>query len=236
MVRDEGTLAGSARLARMDGAALFRPDEQMFEAMFVFCGGATKGLARNLVRTTVQARERQVRAFQVHSGTFPWEWATKHSDEWLADLRAVHHCTRSTVRGYQVAVRGFSARSRSTGPTAGRKSACAASGRTRCRSSPMLIPHSTSRMLNRCLRRGRSLDATCSTRSTMPTSSSRCSSSSTPSPSLASSSSPSTTSTRLPTESSSSGSAIRPPRLPHPSTTLSASTSPCAATRPPRPA
>ncbi|MEW2011077.1 hypothetical protein AB0300_16555 [Microbacterium sp. NPDC078814] len=29
------------------------------------------------------------------------------ADEWFADMRAVHHCTRSTVRGSRVAVRGF---------------------------------------------------------------------------------------------------------------------------------
>lgn len=107
MARDEGSLAGSARLARLDGVALLRPDEQVFEAMLE--GWRNQGLARNLARTTVQARERQVRAFQAHAGTFPWEWTAMHADEWFADLRAVHHCTRSTVRGYQVAVRGFCA-------------------------------------------------------------------------------------------------------------------------------
>jgi site-specific recombinase XerD len=78
---DEGSLAGSARLVLLDGVALLRPDEQVFEAMLE--GWRNQGLARNLARSTVQARERQV--------------------------RAVHHCTRSTLRGYQVAVRGFCA-------------------------------------------------------------------------------------------------------------------------------
>ena len=107
VVGDEGALAGSARLVLSDGVALLRPDEQVFEAMLE--GWRNQGLARNLARSTVQARERQVRAFQAHAGVFPWEWAAVHADEWFADLRAVHHCTRSTVRGYQVAVRGFCA-------------------------------------------------------------------------------------------------------------------------------
>lgn len=105
MAGDEGALTGSARLVLLDSVALLRPDEQVFEAMLE--GWRKQGLARNLARSTVQARERQVRAFQAHAATFPWEWTALHADEWFADLRSVHHCTRSTVRGYQVAVRGF---------------------------------------------------------------------------------------------------------------------------------
>ena len=44
-----------------------------------------------------------------YSTVFPWQWTAAHPDDWFSDLRAVHHCTRSTVRGYQVAVRGFCA-------------------------------------------------------------------------------------------------------------------------------
>ncbi len=104
---DESSPAGSARLVLLDGVGLLRPDEQVFEAMLE--GWRNQGLARNLARSTVRARERQLRAFQVHAGAFPWEWTALHADEWFVDLRAVHHCTRSTLRGYQVAVRGFCA-------------------------------------------------------------------------------------------------------------------------------
>lgn len=105
MLSDEVAGVGSARLVLADGVALLRPDEQVFEAMLE--GWRNQGLARNLSPATVRARERQVRAFQVHSAVFPWHWGAEHADEWFADLRAVRHCTRSTVRGYQVAVRGF---------------------------------------------------------------------------------------------------------------------------------
>jgi hypothetical protein len=40
---------------------------------------------------------------------FPWEWSPALTDEWFADLRSIRGCTRSTVRGYQVAVRAFCA-------------------------------------------------------------------------------------------------------------------------------
>ena len=99
--------AGAAELVLVDGVALLHPDEQVFEAMLQ--GWRKQGLARNLAPVTVQARERQVRAFQTHSGAFPWQWMPQQADDWFADLRAVRHCTRSTVRGYQVAVRGFCA-------------------------------------------------------------------------------------------------------------------------------
>lgn len=107
MAGDERAMAGSARLVLLDGIALLRPDEQVFEAMLE--GWRNQGLARNLARSTVQARERQARAFQAHAAAFPWEWTALHAGEWLVDLRAAHRCTRSTVRGYQVAVRGFCA-------------------------------------------------------------------------------------------------------------------------------
>ena len=48
-----------------------------------------------------------LRAFAVHAGAFPWTWTPQLADEWFTDLRAVRHCARSTIRGYQVAIRGF---------------------------------------------------------------------------------------------------------------------------------
>ena len=99
--------AGAAELVLVDGIALLRPEEQVFEAMLL--GWRNQGLARNLAPATVRAREWQVRAFGTHSSALPWQWMPQHADDWFADLRAVRHCTRSTVRGYQVAVRGFCA-------------------------------------------------------------------------------------------------------------------------------
>ncbi len=78
MSSDEVALAGSARLVLLDGVALLRPDEQVFEAMLE--GWRNQGLARNLAPATVTARERQVRAFQAHSGVFPWAWRSEHAD------------------------------------------------------------------------------------------------------------------------------------------------------------
>ena len=70
-------------------------------------GWRNQMLARNLAEATIRNRLNQVRAFADHCGAFPWEWSPQLADEWFADLRAIRHCSRSTVRGYQVSLRGF---------------------------------------------------------------------------------------------------------------------------------
>ena len=104
MGRDE-VWPGSASLILVGGVPLLHPEPQMFEAMLE--GWGHQMMARNLAPATSRNRDRQVRAFVDHSGAFPWEWMPRLADEWFADLRAIRHCSRSTVRGYQVAIRGF---------------------------------------------------------------------------------------------------------------------------------
>lgn len=94
-----------AGLVLVEGVPLLHPEPQVFEAMLE--GWSNQMLARNLAPATIRNRVRQVRAFGDHAGAFPWEWSAQLADEWFADLRAIRHCSRSTVRGYQVAVRGF---------------------------------------------------------------------------------------------------------------------------------
>jgi hypothetical protein len=84
---------------------LLRPAEQTFEAMLG--GWRNQQLARRLAFSTVEGRERAVRAFATHAGAFPWEWTPTLVDEWMTDLRAVRRLRRSTLRGYQIAVRLF---------------------------------------------------------------------------------------------------------------------------------
>jgi len=70
-------------------------------------GWRNQQLARRLAFSTVEGRERAVRAFAAHADAFPWEWAPGLVDEWMTDLRAVRRLRRSTLRGYQIAVRLF---------------------------------------------------------------------------------------------------------------------------------
>lgn len=94
-----------ARLQLVDGVALLRPEEQVLQAMLD--GWRNQQLARNLAFSTIEQRERKVQAFFRYTNAFPWEWTPQLADEWFADLRSVRHCTRSTLRSYQDALRSF---------------------------------------------------------------------------------------------------------------------------------
>jgi integrase/recombinase XerC len=95
---------GVAGLVLVEGVPLLHPEPQVFEAMLE--GWRNQMLARNLAVSTI-TRTLQVRAFREYAIVYPWEWSASLADEWFADLRSIRHCTRSTARGYQVAIRGF---------------------------------------------------------------------------------------------------------------------------------
>ena len=101
----DDTVPGAAGLHLVDGVPLLRPDEQMFTAMLD--GWRNQQLARRLAFDTVESRERVVRAFAAHAQAMPWTWTPQQVDEWFTDMRAVRHLRRSTLRGYQEAVRLF---------------------------------------------------------------------------------------------------------------------------------
>ena len=61
---------GSAGLHLAGGLPLLRPAEQAFEAMLD--GWRNQQLARRLAFSTVEGRERAVRAFAAHADAFPW--------------------------------------------------------------------------------------------------------------------------------------------------------------------
>ena len=94
-----------AGLMLVEGVPLLHPEPQVFDAMLQ--GWRNQMLARNLAASTVGNRLSQMRAFAEHNASYPWQWSTAMADEWFADLRAVHQRARSTVRGYQVSLRGF---------------------------------------------------------------------------------------------------------------------------------
>lgn len=101
----DGDVVGGAGLLLMGGTRLLHPCEQVFEAMLE--GWRNQRLARNLAHATVEAGEQKVRAFAQHLDVYPWDWTPAMADEWFADLRAVRHLAKSTLRGHQVALRGF---------------------------------------------------------------------------------------------------------------------------------
>lgn len=101
----DGLAPGSAKLHLVDGIALMRPEEQAFAAMLD--GWRNQQLSRRLALSTIESRERMVRAFSAHADAFPWDWRPQPVDDWMTDLRAVRNLRRSTLRGYQLAVKLF---------------------------------------------------------------------------------------------------------------------------------
>lgn len=98
MVVGGGAAPGAAGLYLAGGLTLLRPEEQVFDAMLD--GWRNQQLARNLAFSTIEARERQLRAFARHADCFPWQWTAQLADEWFGDLRGVRRVARSTLRGY----------------------------------------------------------------------------------------------------------------------------------------
>ncbi|RUQ09850.1 MULTISPECIES: tyrosine-type recombinase/integrase [unclassified Curtobacterium] len=84
---------------------LLRPDAQTFEEMLH--GFRNQQLARSLALKTVEQRERLVRIFVDHAGTYPWDWTLQSVDEFFADRRSVHHNLHTTIRSYQNALKLF---------------------------------------------------------------------------------------------------------------------------------
>ncbi|MDQ2739146.1 MAG: site-specific integrase [Actinomycetota bacterium] len=97
--------AGRAGVHLVEGLSLLRPEEQVFAAMLD--GWRSQQLARNLALSTIEGRVRVVQAFVRHCDELPWRWTPGQVDDWCADLRAVSHRQRSTLRSYQEAVRTF---------------------------------------------------------------------------------------------------------------------------------
>jgi len=104
-VASGGSVPGAAKLLVVDGVALLRPEEAVFEAMLT--GFANQQLARNLARTTVERRDRTVKAFAAHADAFPWQWTPGMVDEWLGDLRSLRDLKRSTIRSYSETISVF---------------------------------------------------------------------------------------------------------------------------------
>jgi integrase/recombinase XerC len=101
----DGSEGVAAAATFASGVALLHPQDQVFTAMLA--GWRNQQLARRLAFSTVEARERMVRAFAAHSQSYPWGWSAQLVDEWMTDLRAVRGVRASTLRGYQIALRLF---------------------------------------------------------------------------------------------------------------------------------
>lgn len=101
-----GDLAGAAHLELVSGVVPLRPEDAMAEAMLR--GWRAQQKARRLRDSTIEPRERLVRAFTGFTNEYPWNWGPGHVEEWTLSLAAERHLAASTVRGYQTDLRLFS--------------------------------------------------------------------------------------------------------------------------------
>jgi site-specific recombinase XerD len=103
--RQQGQLAGSARLVLVQGPALLHPERAIFEAMLA--GWQAQQRSRLLAETTVLWRERLVRRFAEFSDGVPWTWTATDMEDWTASLLSRNGHSHSTIRSYQGAVACF---------------------------------------------------------------------------------------------------------------------------------
>lgn len=81
------TVDGSVPLRLFgSGAALLRPDLQVFDAMVN--GWKAQMLARGLATATIVTRCRQVQTFQRYTNEYPWSWGAADVDGYFAERRS----------------------------------------------------------------------------------------------------------------------------------------------------
>lgn len=95
----------AARALIPSGVALLNEAETVWAAMLD--GWKAQQISRNLALSTVESRRAVAERFRGHAETYPWEWTVQQVDEFFMELRAVRRASRSTVLGYQNALRMF---------------------------------------------------------------------------------------------------------------------------------
>jgi site-specific recombinase XerD len=103
--REQGSLAGSARLVLVQGPVLLHPERAVFEAMLDGWGAHQR--SRLLAETTVLWRERLVRRFAQFCDGFPWTWTATDMEDWTSSLLSRNGHSHSMIRSYQGAVACF---------------------------------------------------------------------------------------------------------------------------------
>lgn len=70
-------------------------------------GWRAQQIARNLSISTVEKRWSVALRFQRFADCYPWSWSVSMVDEFFLKLRALREASRSTILGYQNALRIF---------------------------------------------------------------------------------------------------------------------------------
>ncbi|MGO2152252.1 MAG: tyrosine-type recombinase/integrase [Microbacterium gubbeenense] len=107
-MRKQSTLpVGTATVRSLlpPGVALLNEPETVWAAMLD--GWAAQQLARNLSRSTIVGRRGLAERFRQFAESYPWEWTVEQVDHFFMELRGLKGGSRSTVLGYQNALRMF---------------------------------------------------------------------------------------------------------------------------------
>lgn len=99
------SVPGSARLELLDGVFHIHQEDAVLTAML--SGWQRQQRGRNLQDSTIQNRVLAVRRFIKYTNEYPWNWTAVHVDEWSAALIGEQNSAKSTIRGYQGALRLF---------------------------------------------------------------------------------------------------------------------------------
>jgi site-specific recombinase XerD len=101
----EESTPGAVPVYLRSGSAVLNEAENVWLAMLD--GWRAQQFARNLSPSTVDARRSIVTRFRVFAESYPWSWTAGLVDEFFMELRGIHGASRSTVLGYQNALRMF---------------------------------------------------------------------------------------------------------------------------------
>lgn len=96
---------GAAPEVLRTGSRVLNEAETVWIAMLR--GWAAQQSARNLSATTIETRRAIVVRFRQFADCYPWRWTATTVDEFFLELRALKGAARSTVLGYQNALRMF---------------------------------------------------------------------------------------------------------------------------------
>ncbi|WOO98328.1 site-specific integrase [Micrococcus terreus] len=100
-----GGSAGMVPVVLGSGMSVLNEAETVWVAMLD--GWAAQQFARNLAPGTVEGRRSTVVRFRVFAEAYPWQWTAGTVDEFFLELRGLKGAARSTVLGYQNALRMF---------------------------------------------------------------------------------------------------------------------------------
>lgn len=97
--------AATVRALLPPGVAILNEPETVWAAMLD--GWSAQQLARNLSLSTIVSRRRLAERFRDFAEEYPWAWTVEQVDHFFMELRALRGGSRSTVLGYQNALRMF---------------------------------------------------------------------------------------------------------------------------------